>query len=80
MYVGAPIRWDGRIVGVVTVGKPTQSFGKFVANARWNLFFVGITSVLALIVLALIVLTVLVSVWLVRPFGLITDYIRFVRT
>ena len=45
------------------------------ANARWNLFFVGLTSVLALIVL-----TVLVSVWLVRPFGLITDYIRFVRT
>jgi two-component system sensor histidine kinase CreC len=74
MYVGAPIRWGGKIVGAVSVGKPTQSFGKFVANARQRLFIVGLISVLALIAL-----TVLVSVWLVRPFGLITDYVRFVR-
>jgi two-component system sensor histidine kinase CreC len=75
MYVGAPIRWNGRIIGAVTVGKPTQSFGKFVAKARQNLLIVGVTSVLALVLLA-----VIVSVWLVRPFGLIGDYIRFVRS
>ena len=74
MYVGAPIHWGGKIVGAVCVGKPTQSFGKFVANARQRLFIVGLISVLALIAL-----TVLGSVWLVRPFGLIADYIRFVR-
>jgi two-component system sensor histidine kinase CreC len=30
-------------------------------------------------VLAVLVLAVTVSVWLVRPFGLIADYARFVR-
>ena len=75
MYVGAPIRWNGKIIAAVTVGKPTQSFGKFVAKARQNLLIVGVTSVLALVLLA-----VIVSVWLVRPFGLIADYIRFVRS
>jgi two-component system sensor histidine kinase CreC len=43
MYVGAPIRWNGQIVGVVTVGKPIQSFGQFIASAREKLLFVGIT-------------------------------------
>ncbi len=32
MYVGAPIRWNDEIVGVVSVGKPVQSFGQFVED------------------------------------------------
>ena len=37
MYVGAPIRnspGNNEIVGVVSVGKPVQSFGQFVEAAR----------------------------------------------
>jgi two-component system, OmpR family, sensor histidine kinase CreC len=81
MYVGAPVRGTGSagagsgiIIGTVTVGKPVQSFGQFVSAAREKTLYVGLVSVLAVILLA-----VMVSVWLVRPFGLIADYVRYVR-
>jgi two-component system sensor histidine kinase CreC len=74
MYVGAPIRWHNEIAGVVSVGKPMRSFGGFIASARQKLLLVGLTSGVSVILLA-----VLVSVWLVRPFSLITEYIRYVR-
>ncbi|MBB3180368.1 two-component system sensor histidine kinase CreC [Variovorax sp. Sphag1AA] len=74
MYVGAPIRWGNEIVGVVTVGKPVRSFGQFVEDARARTLWVGAGSALALLVLAIIV-----SIWLVRPFGLISDYVGWLR-
>jgi len=74
MYVGAPVRWKDEIVGVVSVGKPVRSFGQFVEAARRKTLYVGFVSVLSVIVLA-----VIVSIWLVRPFGLISDYVRYVR-
>jgi two-component system sensor histidine kinase CreC len=74
MYVGAPVRWKEDIVGAVSVGKPVQSFGQFVEAARRKTLYVGLVSVLAVLMLA-----VIMSVWLVRPFGLIADYVRYVR-
>lgn len=74
MYVSAPVRAGGEIVGVVSVGKPVQSLNQFVAAARRKTLVVGATSVGAALVLALILL-----LWLVRPFGLIADYVRYVR-
>lgn len=79
MYVSAPVRsmpgGNGEIIGAVTVGKPVQSFGQFVVAARNKTLYVGLVSVVAVLVLV-----VMVSVWLVRPFGLISDYVRYVRT
>ncbi|MES2952527.1 MAG: two-component system sensor histidine kinase CreC [Pseudomonadota bacterium] len=82
MYMAAPVRWNtnaqgagsGEIIGVVTVGKPVQTFGQFVAAARSRTLYAGMLSVVAVLVLA-----VTVSVWLVRPFGLIADYARYVN-
>ncbi|MES2185230.1 MAG: two-component system sensor histidine kinase CreC [Pseudomonadota bacterium] len=74
MYVAAPIRWNGEIVGVVSIGKPVQSFGQFVEDARSRTLWVGVGSALALLLLAIIV-----SVWLVRPFGLVRDYVAWAR-
>jgi two-component system, OmpR family, sensor histidine kinase CreC len=74
MYVAAPLRRDGVIVGAVSVGKPAQSFGQFVDAARQKTLLVGATSVLAVALLLAIL-----SVWLVRPFGLIADYVRYAR-
>ena len=76
MFVAAPIRdrASDQIIGAVSVGKPVQSFGQFVEAARRKTLWVGATSVVAVLLLALIV-----SVWLVRPFGLIADYVRYVR-
>jgi two-component system sensor histidine kinase CreC len=74
MYVAAPVRWNNDVVGAVSVGKPVQSFGQFVEAARRKTLYVGLVSVAGVVLLALIV-----SVWLVRPFGLISDYVGYVR-
>ena len=82
MYMAAPVRWNtnaqgagsGEIIGAVTVGKPVQTFGQFVAAARSRTLYAGLLSAVAVLVLA-----VTVSVWLVRPFGLIADYARYVN-
>jgi two-component system sensor histidine kinase CreC len=74
MYVSAPVRWNNDVIGAVSVGKPVQSFGQFVEAARRKTLYVGLVSVAGVLLLALIV-----SVWLVRPFGLIADYWRYVR-
>jgi two-component system sensor histidine kinase CreC len=74
MYVAAPIRWNDEITGVVSVGKPMQGFGGFIASARQKLLLVGLTSGVSVILVS-----VLVSVWLARPFSPITEYIRYVR-
>jgi two-component system sensor histidine kinase CreC len=74
MYVAAPIRSQGRIVGAVSVGKPAQSFGQFVEAARQRTLLVGLTSVVGVLVLMIIL-----SAWLVRPFGLVGDVVRHLR-
>ncbi|MFM8898609.1 MAG: two-component system sensor histidine kinase CreC [Burkholderiales bacterium] len=74
MYVAAPIHLGGQIAGAVSVGKPVQSFGQYVEAARRKTMLVGLTSVVAMMLLVLIL-----SVWLVRPFGLVADYVRYVR-
>jgi two-component system sensor histidine kinase CreC len=74
MYVAAPIRLRGEIAGAVSVGKPAQSFGQFVEAARRKTIVVGVISVISVAVLVMIL-----SVWLVRPFGLVADYVRYVR-
>lgn len=75
MYVAAPVHWNGAIVGAVSVGKPVHSFGRFVEEARRKTLFVGIVSAVGVALAAL-----LVSVWVVRPLGLLTDFVRYVRS
>ncbi|MEO8080432.1 MAG: two-component system sensor histidine kinase CreC [Caldimonas sp.] len=79
MYVAVPIRdtssaGGGAVVGAVSLGKPVQSFGQFVEAARRKTLLLGATSVVAVLLLV-----VILSVWLVRPFGVIVDYIGYVR-
>jgi len=74
MYVAVPVIVSDRIIGAVSVAKPMESFGQFVEAARRKTLLVGATSVVAVLLLA-----VIVSVWLVRPFGVIADYVRYVR-
>ena len=80
MYVGAAIRErvtpdaPDQIVGMIGVGKPITSFAPFIANAREKLVIVGIIAVAAFALLLL-----MVTVWLVRPFGLLTDLWQALR-
>ncbi|NUZ04248.1 two-component system sensor histidine kinase CreC [Piscinibacter koreensis] len=80
MYVAVPVHdtsaaGGGAIIGAVSVGKPVQSFGQFVEAARRKTLQLGATSVIAVLLLV-----VILSVWLVRPFGLIADYVAYVRS
>jgi len=75
MYVGAPIRFNGEIVGVVSVGKPMQSLGQFVAEARGGIISVGVASGLSVLLLAMAL-----SLWLIRPLGLTSDLLAALRT
>jgi two-component system sensor histidine kinase CreC len=75
MFVAAPVRHQGAIVGAVSVAKPVRSFGQFVEAARRKTLLVGLLSAAAVLLLA-----GLVSVWLMRPFGLVVDLLRYVRT
>jgi two-component system sensor histidine kinase CreC len=77
MYVGAAIREQRGelnaaagedIVGMVAVGKPIAAFSPFIVNARNKLVLFGLIAVVAFAVLLL-----LATVWLVRPFGFISD-------
>ncbi|TWO70615.1 two-component system sensor histidine kinase CreC [Caenimonas sedimenti] len=74
MYVAAPVRANGTIVGAVSVAKPVRSFGQFVEAARRKTLYVGILSAAAVLLMALAL-----SAWLVRPFGIIGDFVRYVR-
>ncbi|HQR19927.1 MAG TPA: two-component system sensor histidine kinase CreC [Burkholderiaceae bacterium] len=80
MYVGAAIRErvsadaPDEIVGMVGVGKPIAAFSPFITNAREKLVIFGVISVAAFALLLL-----MVTVWLVRPFGLVTDVWRALR-
>lgn len=75
MYVAAPVRFEQSIVGVVSVGKPVQSFGQFVEAARRKTLYVGVLSAMGVALLALIM-----SIWVVRPFGFLSDFARYVRS
>jgi two-component system sensor histidine kinase CreC len=61
-------------VGVATVGKPTSSYRPFVESARRNLVAGGASAGLAVVLAGLAV-----AVWMVRPFGLVTEYLRLFR-
>jgi len=74
LYVAAPVMVDGRMAGVLTVGKPTTSINAFLKNAKPQIFKVGLAAMVAAIVLSY-----LVSIWITRPIKRLTRYANDVR-
>jgi two-component system, OmpR family, sensor histidine kinase CreC len=74
IHVAAPIRRGDRIVGVLTVGKPTENVNELVAVAKRRIVWAGVAAG------GLIVLTGFAfSVWLTTPIERLTAYARAVR-
>jgi two-component system sensor histidine kinase CreC len=74
IYVAAPIRADGRTIGVLTVGKPTKNINELVAAAQRRILIAGMIGG------GLIVFTGFAfSVWLTTPIARLTAYARAVR-
>ncbi len=74
MFVASPVMVNGDIVGVLSVGKPTRNLKTIATIAQHRIELAGLSSVVGLIVLAL-----LAAIWLTRPFGLLSDYLRLAR-
>lgn len=74
LFVAAPIRHDGRIVGVVSAGKPARNINALVAAAKQRMvlgFAVG--------GLLLLVVLLVVAAWVIAPLERLTAYARAVR-
>jgi len=74
LHVAAPIRYQGQIVGVLTLRKPTSSINFFLQTARPSIVIAG-----AVAALAVILLGVLLSTWITRPIRRLTAYAKQVR-
>ncbi len=74
MFVGAPIRRGGEIIGVVTVGKPSVAVQPFVERALANIREKGI-----LVILAALIVGLIISYWLTQSIRKLTAYARGVR-
>ncbi len=74
LYVAAPVRIDGRIQGVVTVGKPTSYVNELIARAenRFELYIV-VAGV------AVLLLGAVLSVWLTQPIKRLIAYANALR-
>ena len=74
IFVAAPIRKNGALIGVASVGKPTNSISFLIAIAQKR-FLLS----LILIALAAIALSVGLSHWIIRPVRRLTDYADAIR-
>lgn len=74
LYVAAPVISAGRIVGCLTLIKPTASINAFIAQARPRVLQAGAISLAVAIVLSLIF-----SIWLTRPITRLTQYADGIR-
>jgi two-component system sensor histidine kinase CreC len=74
LYFAAPIRRGDRIVGVLSLGKPTRSINTLVAAAQRRILYGALIGGLALLV-ALIV----AANWVIAPLERLTAYARDVR-
>ncbi len=74
MYVAAPIKLDGKIIGVVSVGKPSVAVQPFVERAMAN-----IKEKSALMILAALALGMLITYWLTFSIRKLTAFAQDVR-
>ena len=74
MYVAAPIVADGKVIGVVSVGKATASQEALISSARHKLLSVALITLFAVLILL-----AMLSVWFVRPSGISADMWRIMQ-
>lgn len=74
IYVAAPVRRDGRIIGVVSVGKPTRGINELVAEAKRKILVGAVTGGAGLLAVLL-----LAASWVIAPLERLTEYARAIR-
>lgn len=75
MYVAAPVHGpDGRIAGVLTVSKPSNSINLFIQAARGKIMLAGLVAAVAVALAGMVL-----SAFITRPIHRLTEYARAVR-
>ena len=74
LYVAAPIIVNGKMAGVLAVGKPAENINGFIRGAKPQIFRVGILALMIAIMFSL-----LASVWITRPIKRLTHYANDIR-
>ncbi len=74
LYVAAPVLHEGRIAGVVTVGKPTDNINRFLFMARRQVAAKSLVAVLGVIAASFLFMMVVL-----RPIRRLTNYAHAVR-
>ena len=74
LYVAAPLRYQGEIVGTLSVGKPATSLSTFLETATREIVVAGI-----IIACAVVLMTMAVSRWVSHPIERLTRYALAVR-
>jgi two-component system sensor histidine kinase CreC len=74
IHVAAPVRANGRIVGSLSVGKPTRNINELVAVAKHRILWSGIAGGTLIVLIGFVF-----SVWLTTPIERLTAYARAVR-
>jgi two-component system sensor histidine kinase CreC len=74
LYIAAPIRHRGDIVGALSVGKPTRAIGGLVASAQRRLLYYAVGGGLGVLLVLL-----LTAHWVIVPIERLTEYARSVR-
>lgn len=69
LFVASPIKTEGKMAGVLTVGKPTVNISKFFTGAKAQIYWVGILALIAGLIFNL-----LASMWITRPINRLTRY------
>ncbi len=70
LYVAAPIRRNGKIIGVLTIVKPEKSIRLFIDLARHKVIIAGVMTCLIFIFLSIII-----SFWINRPILRLRNYV-----
>ncbi len=74
LHIAAPIRCGDRIVGVLSLGKPTRSINTLVAAAQRRILYGALIGGLGLLVALLVAAN-----WVIAPLERLTAYARAVR-
>jgi two-component system, OmpR family, sensor histidine kinase CreC len=74
LYVAAPVFHQGKLVGVVTVCKPTRSINLFLEVARGKALWAGIFAAVGVALAGLVLI-----VWITQPLRALTEYALSVR-
>jgi two-component system sensor histidine kinase CreC len=74
IYIASPIIRKNDLIGVLSVGKPTDSSSQFALAAQKKLIIGG-----TVVCITLIGIGLLLGVWVTRPIQRLTDYARAVR-